>query len=55
MFTLMKRKYNLNSDGHQFHQYQQNEQSPFNLTDHSKHKKTMTCDVGNPSPAFGQA
>ena len=55
MFTLMKRKYNLNSDGHQFHQYQQNKQSPFILTDHSEHKKTTTCDVGNPCPAFGQA
>ena len=33
----MNRKYNLNSDGHQFHQYQQNEQSPLILTDHSEH------------------
>jgi hypothetical protein len=27
----------LNSNGHQFHQYQQNEQSPLNLTEHKDH------------------
>ena len=31
-----------NRDGHQFHQYQQNE-----------HKKTMILDVGNPGSVFG--
>jgi hypothetical protein len=29
----------LNSDGHQYHQYQQNKQSPFILTELPKHKK----------------
>jgi hypothetical protein len=38
----------LNSDGHQFHQYQQNEQSLLILTELIEHKKTMTYDVGNP-------
>ena len=33
----MKPKFN--SDGHQFCQYQQNEQSPFILTDINEHKK----------------
>jgi len=29
----------LNSDGHQFHQYQQNKQSPLILTELTEHKK----------------
>ena len=29
----------LNSDGHQFHQYQPNEQSPLILTELTEHKK----------------
>ena len=29
---MLLRKESLNSDGHQFHQYQQNEQSPLILT-----------------------
>jgi hypothetical protein len=33
------RKECLNSDGHQFHQYQQNEQSLLILTELSEHKK----------------
>jgi len=33
-----------NRDGHQFHQYQQNE-----------HKKTMIFDVGNSGSVLGQA
>jgi hypothetical protein len=37
----------LNSDGHQFHQYQQNEQSPFVSPEH---KKITAYDVGNPGP-----
>jgi hypothetical protein len=38
----MKRKF-INSDGHQFHQYQQNEQSPLILNEHKK--RTMTYDI----------
>jgi hypothetical protein len=30
------------SDGHQFHQYQQNEQSPLILTELTEHKKNTT-------------
>jgi hypothetical protein len=40
----------LNSDGHQFHQYQQNGQSPLISTELTKHKKTTTYDVGNLGP-----
>ena len=46
----------LNSDGHQFHQYQQNEQVPLILPELTKHKrKTMTYDIGNSDPGLGQA
>ena len=45
----MKRKFN--SDGHQFHQYQQNEQLPLIL---AEFKKATTRDVGNPGPGMGQ-
>ena len=38
-------------DGHQFHQYQQNEKSPLSLT-HCTQNKPMTYDVGNPGHAF---
>ena len=41
-------KESLNSDVHQFHKYQQNEQSPLTLT-HWK-KKTITYDFGNLGP-----
>ena len=42
--------------GHQFHQYQENEQSPFSLTELTEHKKnTTTYDVGNPDHGLGQA
>ena len=41
----------MQSDGHQFHQYQHNEQSPLIfLTDH---KKTTTYDDEDPVPGFG--
>ena len=40
----------LKSDGHQFHQYQQNEQSHLISTELTEHKQTTTYDVGNPSP-----
>jgi hypothetical protein len=44
------------SDGHQFHQNQQNEQSPLILTTLTEHKKnSMTYEVGNPGPGLGQA
>jgi hypothetical protein len=43
---FMKRKFN--SDGYQFHQYQQNKQSPLTLTELTEHNKTTTYDVGNP-------
>ena len=39
----------------QFHQYQQNKQSPYILTELTEHKKAMSCDVGNPGPGMGQA
>jgi hypothetical protein len=61
----------LNLNGHQFHQYQQSEQSPLNSDGHQfhqyqqseplilielvEHKKTTTYDVGNPGPGLGQA
>ena len=49
-------KESLNSDGHQFHQYQQNEQAPLVLTELTEHKKkTTTYDVGNTGPGLGQA
>jgi hypothetical protein len=48
----VKRKFN--SDDHQFHQYQQNEQSSLILTEVAEHKKTMTYDVGNPGPNLEQ-
>jgi hypothetical protein len=41
--------------GHQFHQYQQSEQSPLILTELNELKKTMTCDIGNPGLGLGQA
>jgi len=41
----------LKSDGHQFHQYQQNEQPPLKSL---YTKKTMICDFGIPGPGFGQ-
>ena len=57
----------LNSDGHQFHQYQQNElsyliltelteQSYLILTELIKHKiKTTTYNIGNPGTGLGQS
>ena len=47
-----------NSDGHQFHQYQQNEQSITShliLTELTEHKtKTTTYDVDNSGSGLGQ-
>ena len=45
--TINNYEKSLNSDGHQFHQYQQNEQSPFAS---SEHKKITAYDVGNQGP-----
>ena len=45
----------LSSDSHQFHQYQQNEQSSLILTELTEHKKTAKCDLGNPGSGLGQA
>ena len=47
-------KESLNSDDNQFHQYQQNEQSPLILTEVAEHKKTTTYDVGNLVPNLEQ-
>jgi hypothetical protein len=44
----------VNSDGHQLHQYQQNEQSPLILTELVEHKSTTTYDAGNPGRCLGQ-
>jgi hypothetical protein len=42
--------------GHQFHQYQENEQSPLILAELTEHKtNTTTYDVGNPDHGLGQA
>ena len=62
-------KESLNSDGHQFYHYQQNKRKlkqwwssiPPLSTTWTSHlnslhtKKTMTYDIGNPSPGLGQA
>jgi hypothetical protein len=45
-------KQSLNSEGQQFYQYQQNEQSPLILTELAEHKKTTTYYVGNPGPGL---
>jgi hypothetical protein len=45
-------KESLNSDGHQFYKYQQNEQSPVTVTELTNTKKNTTYDVGNPSSGF---
>jgi len=47
--TVLRKK-SLNSDGHQFHKYQQNKQSPITLN----MKKTMTYNAENPSTGLGQ-
>jgi hypothetical protein len=51
--TPQLRKESLISDGHQFHQYQQN----VTITSHLNSlntKKTTTCDIGNPGPGLKQ-
>ena len=49
---IMKRK--LKQGCNQFHQYQQNEQSPQILTVLTEHKAITTYDVGNLSHSIGQ-
>ena len=48
-------KKGVNIDGHQLHQYQQNERSPLILTELAEHKKSTTYDAGNPGPCLRQA
>jgi hypothetical protein len=45
-------KESLNSDGQQFHQYQQSGQPPLTLT-HWTQEKIMTYDVGNTGSVLG--
>ena len=47
-------KESLNNDGQQFHQYQQDEQSPLIIT-HLTQKEITTYDVGNLCPGLGQS
>ena len=42
----------LNSDGQQFHQYQQNDPSPSLTNTHTHTKNTTTYDIGNPVPGL---
>jgi hypothetical protein len=44
----------LNSDGHQFHQYQQSKQLPLTANE-SNTEKITTYSVGNPGPSLVQA
>jgi hypothetical protein len=52
--TLWKER--LNSHGQQFHQYQQNKQSPLILSHWTwkKPQNNTEYDVGNPGPGLGQ-
>ena len=50
-----------NSDGQQIHQYQQNQQPPFTLTDNQQPSFTLTDNTkrrprtpGTPGPGLGQ-
>jgi hypothetical protein len=45
-------KESLNSDGHQFHQYQQNEQLSLIITELTENKPQH--DIGNGGPGLGQ-
>ena len=44
MFYYYEKKV-INSDGHQFHQYQQNERLPLILTELTEHKITTTYEA----------
>ena len=48
--NINQTKDSLNTDGQQFHQYQQTEQSL-----NTSKRGTTTYDVGNPNPALGEA
>jgi hypothetical protein len=52
---IMKRESLNNGDGQQFHQYKQNGKKDTFSPQITEHKKTKTCDVGNPDPGLGQA
>jgi len=52
---LLLFKESLNSDGDQFHQYQQNEQSLLIATELTEHNDNTTYDVGNTCLGLGQA
>ena len=45
-------KESLNSDGHQFHQYQQNEQLSLIITELTENRPQY--DIGNRGPGLGQ-
>jgi hypothetical protein len=45
MYIFMKRMFQHYSDGHQFHQYQQNRQPPLPSTELTEHEKNMTYKV----------
>ena len=45
----------LNSDGQQYHQYQQNEQSPLNSAQIIENELDHTCDVDNAHHYLGQS
>ena len=51
--NINKTKESLNSDGQQFHQYQQNEQSPLILTHWTHKKETKAYGIGNLDPDLG--
>jgi len=50
-------KEDLNSNGHQFHQYQQNElkQNHSNQLNSLTTRQSTTYDIGNPGPSLGQS
>jgi hypothetical protein len=52
---MHKYETSLNWDGQQFHQYQQNEQSPLILTELTEHKKITSYDIRNPEMWQGYA
>jgi hypothetical protein len=51
--NINKTKESFNSDGQQFHQYQQNKQSPLILTHWTHKKETKTYGVGKLDPGLG--
>jgi len=45
-------KESLNSDGHQFHQYQQKRAITYHPKQTHRTQKSTECDVGNPGPGL---